>query len=529
MTLVTGTGSEFPNPVNTGDYFCGTFYDALTKSISEIVHVTAVSGDTLTIQRGQENTLARGWGMGDIFINNLTAGSLTNFVQAGGPPQSSTSVIYVGTDTSSTLNLINVVTNPIPASLQPGMQFNIKVAATNTGPVTIQINGAAAIPVVRSDGSALVGKELTIGQEMIFVYDGTNLVAMYPGVTGAVQLPPPMPTIPPIIVPITPVIPQIMIFYVDAQIGNDNYDGLSNVPGFPPGYHYGQGGVYIAYDPHRGPCKTIQGVIRKWYNCIYPSVAEVIINVANGIYYGGFSDYGQSVGIWHIIGQGQNTVIVAYPPGTSFEDVPGFPSDDDEVPSFPSYCDQTFAVQAFRNAQFDLRNLSFMSVDNCLLARDGGRIYATNCFYDQPSHYRLYGGDLDYDLHCHRSYNTGMIYLYGTQVFNLGTIREGFPGCISAVGGQFIVGYFDPRDQTRLMVPAIFEITFQATRSWLHYFHCERNGLITFTPSLFSTFIGPTPLCRPYEILTGAGLNLHGCVIPGSLAYLVSHPGWVTL
>ena len=77
MTLNTGTGALFPAPVSGTSFFKLTLIDAATGQISEIVHVTARTGDTLTIVRAQEGTLARAWSVNDIAANMMTAGTLS--------------------------------------------------------------------------------------------------------------------------------------------------------------------------------------------------------------------------------------------------------------------------------------------------------------------------------------------------------------------------------------------------------------------------------------------------------------------
>lgn len=77
MTLNTGTGALFPAPVSGASFFKLTLIDAATGQISEIVHVTARTEDTLTIVRAQEGTLARAWSVNDIAANMMTAGTLS--------------------------------------------------------------------------------------------------------------------------------------------------------------------------------------------------------------------------------------------------------------------------------------------------------------------------------------------------------------------------------------------------------------------------------------------------------------------
>lgn len=85
LTLNTGTGALFPSPVSGTSFFKLTLVDAATGQLSEIVHVTAKSGDVLTIARGQEGTSARAWSANDIAANMLTAGTILLLAQLESP------------------------------------------------------------------------------------------------------------------------------------------------------------------------------------------------------------------------------------------------------------------------------------------------------------------------------------------------------------------------------------------------------------------------------------------------------------
>lgn len=82
LTLVTGTGAKFPQ-IGSGQYFKLTLNDAATGLVYEIMHCTAISGDTLTVVRGQEGTSAVAWLEGDLAANIVTAGTLSALVQSG--------------------------------------------------------------------------------------------------------------------------------------------------------------------------------------------------------------------------------------------------------------------------------------------------------------------------------------------------------------------------------------------------------------------------------------------------------------
>lgn len=81
ITVGTGAGALFPVPVSGQSYFKLTITDAATKTISEIMHVTSVSGDVMTVIRGQEGTTPRAWSTNDIVANLMTAGTFTSCLQ----------------------------------------------------------------------------------------------------------------------------------------------------------------------------------------------------------------------------------------------------------------------------------------------------------------------------------------------------------------------------------------------------------------------------------------------------------------
>ena len=95
LTLNTGTGALFPSPVSGVSFFKLTLIDAATGQLSEIVHVTAKSGDVLTIVRGQEGTSSRAWSANDIAANMLTAGTILLLAQLE-------SLSFTGTPTGPT-------------------------------------------------------------------------------------------------------------------------------------------------------------------------------------------------------------------------------------------------------------------------------------------------------------------------------------------------------------------------------------------------------------------------------------------
>lgn len=87
ISLTTGAGAAFPTP-SGGNYFMAALYNASTV---EFVKCTGRTGDNLTVVRGQENTTAETFAVGDKVELRLTALTMEQFVQtpqqaAGVPP-----------------------------------------------------------------------------------------------------------------------------------------------------------------------------------------------------------------------------------------------------------------------------------------------------------------------------------------------------------------------------------------------------------------------------------------------------------
>ena len=204
--LAVGSGALFPHPTS-GQYFVLTFTDAATGLLHEIVWVTNVTGDTITMVRAQEGTTALGWSAGDIVGDLCTAGSMSALAQIG---QLQIQGSNYGIDSGS-LNAIAVVLTPTPSSLASivGAPIRVKIANTTTIKTpTLTVTGLGTATIINPDGTPLDINQLVAGGIYEFYYNGTNFQAAVLGQTLTV-------------------IPGNLNLYVNASTGNDSNNGLS--------------------------------------------------------------------------------------------------------------------------------------------------------------------------------------------------------------------------------------------------------------------------------------------------------------
>ena len=83
ITVASGTGSYFPAP-SAGQAINLTLVNSTNSLITEVVQCTNITGNVLTVIRGQEGTVANQWNIGDFVINFMTAGTASAFTQTYG-------------------------------------------------------------------------------------------------------------------------------------------------------------------------------------------------------------------------------------------------------------------------------------------------------------------------------------------------------------------------------------------------------------------------------------------------------------
>lgn len=174
--LASGTGALFPaiSP-GSGNYFCMTFNDAATGLLYEVVHVTAIVGDTVTIVRAQEGTTALAWNAGDIAANFVTMGGIEAFAQ---PADVQAQTGNYAVDSSGAANTITVTLSPAPTAWSDitGAPIRVKMANTNTSStVNLNVNGLGNKTVVVAGGSGPAAGNLLAGSIYTLIYNGTNV------------------------------------------------------------------------------------------------------------------------------------------------------------------------------------------------------------------------------------------------------------------------------------------------------------------------------------------------------------------
>ena len=73
-----------------------------------------------------------------------------------------------------TADVLTVAANQTLEAYYDGMILGFKIASTNTGAVTVNVDGIGAKAVKHPDGSAMAAGELVANSKVLMVYDGTN-------------------------------------------------------------------------------------------------------------------------------------------------------------------------------------------------------------------------------------------------------------------------------------------------------------------------------------------------------------------
>ena len=172
--LSPGSGVLFPAPA-TGQYFPITFVDEATQLLREIVYVTNVTGDVITMTRAQEGTTALAWNAGDIAANLLTAGSMQLMTQT---PQIQANAAIYAADTG-TANSYAVALSPASPVPKIGATVYFKALNANTGASTLSLNAGTAYALNAGVGGALVPNAIVAGSFCEAQFNGTAFNLIY--------------------------------------------------------------------------------------------------------------------------------------------------------------------------------------------------------------------------------------------------------------------------------------------------------------------------------------------------------------
>jgi len=140
----------------------------------EICHLTAVSGDNLTVIRGQEDTTAKGWSLNDPISNFATRGSENTFVQI----EDLQNGAYLSADAGGTANAL-AIELPSTFFINSSNTFHLRAPVlvtpkyTNTGACTLQLVVSGRVigtqPLVKGDGLSLVTGDIVAGLPFLLI------------------------------------------------------------------------------------------------------------------------------------------------------------------------------------------------------------------------------------------------------------------------------------------------------------------------------------------------------------------------
>lgn len=156
-------------PVVSGTVISSTAFNALTGDLA--------TGLTTAITKDGQTTPTANIPMGTYKITGLGAGTLTADAVRLSQLQNfgiNTLITVAGTDT------ITGTVSPSLTAYTTGQIFSFVVAATNTGAVTINIDGLGAKAVTRAGTVALAANDMVTGQIALVEYDGTRFQLLDP-------------------------------------------------------------------------------------------------------------------------------------------------------------------------------------------------------------------------------------------------------------------------------------------------------------------------------------------------------------
>ncbi|KAF6596215.1 phage tail protein [Cronobacter sp. EKM101R] len=187
IQVMPGAGTQFAKLL-TYDYANASnvqkVYSKITltdakETVFEICHLTAVSGDMLTVIRGQEGTTARGWSLNDVVANFATRGSENQFVQIEQLQSGHyTSCVVGGTANALTVELPATFFVNGATDWQLRAPLVLFPVANNTGPATIQLTLGGRVvgtfPLRKGNNGELSAGDIIQGCPLLCLLDNSK-------------------------------------------------------------------------------------------------------------------------------------------------------------------------------------------------------------------------------------------------------------------------------------------------------------------------------------------------------------------
>lgn len=185
IAVMPGAGALFAKTLQedaavTNPSYSNTLYSKLTltdelETVFEICHLVSVSGDNLTVIRGQEETKRKGWSLNDVVSNFPTRGSENNFIQI----EDLQAGKHLSANAGGTANALTV---SIPSTfyVNGGNTFALRApllvmpTLANTGPATVQLTVSGRVvgtyPVLKGANSPLEAGDIAVNNPIMILF-----------------------------------------------------------------------------------------------------------------------------------------------------------------------------------------------------------------------------------------------------------------------------------------------------------------------------------------------------------------------
>jgi hypothetical protein len=184
ITLIPGAGESFAkllttdisNPSSPHRVYAKLTLTDSQQTVFEICHLITVSNDTLTVIRGQEGTVAKGWALNDVIANFATRGSEQSFVQIeqlqGGDFTSATAG---GTPNALAVSIPSTFSNNNTNDWLLKTPLFVTPIATNSGAATLQLTMGGRVlgtyPLVKGSNTALRAGDIVAKTPFLAVFN----------------------------------------------------------------------------------------------------------------------------------------------------------------------------------------------------------------------------------------------------------------------------------------------------------------------------------------------------------------------